>query len=176
MIAFLLPGPVLQTLLHQRRVRAGIPGRRKTGPLVAFEKAEIRFRLRGAVAARLSYTGRSRLTDRRPHRHTCRGRRLFPEQRMHYQLIYELVDDYLSRREPFRAEHLALAQAATARGELVLAGALSDPADQAVLVFEGDSPEAAESFARADPYVQNGLVKSWRVRPWRVVVGKHAPR
>ncbi|MBR8449313.1 YciI family protein [Burkholderia cenocepacia] len=95
---------------------------------------------------------------------------------MHYQLIYEPVDDYLSRREPFRTEHLALAQAATERGELVLAGALADPADQAVLVFEGDSPEAAESFARADPYVQNGLVKSWRVRPWRVVVGKHAPR
>jgi uncharacterized protein len=94
---------------------------------------------------------------------------------MHYQLTYELVDDYLSRREPFRAQHLALAQAATERGELVLAGALSDPADQAVLVFAGDSPEAAESFARADPYVQNGLVKSWRVRPWRVVVGKHAP-
>lgn len=56
---------------------------------------------------------------------------------MHYQLTYELVDDYLSRREPFRAQHLALAQAATERGELVLAGALSDPADQAVLVFEG---------------------------------------
>ncbi|RQR38832.1 MULTISPECIES: YciI-like protein [unclassified Burkholderia] len=95
---------------------------------------------------------------------------------MHYQLIYELVDDYLSRREQYRAEHLALARAATERGELVLAGALQDPADQAVLVFEGDSPEAAESFARADPYVQNGLVKSWRVRPWRVVIGKHAPR
>jgi len=94
---------------------------------------------------------------------------------MHYQLIYELVDDYLSRREQYRAEHLALAKAATERGELMLAGALQDPADQAVLVFEGDSPEAAESFARADPYVQNGLVKSWRVRPWRVVVGKHAP-
>ena len=95
---------------------------------------------------------------------------------MHYQLIYELVDDYLSRREQYRAEHLALAKAATERGELMLAGALQDPADQAVLVFEGDSPEAAESFARADPYVQNGLVKSWRVRPWRVVIGKHAPR
>ncbi|OJA22955.1 YciI-like protein [Burkholderia ubonensis] len=95
---------------------------------------------------------------------------------MYYQLIYELVDDYLSRREPFRAEHLALAHAATERGELVLAGAFSDPTDQAVLVFEGDSAEVAESFARADPYVQNGLVKSWRVCPWRVVVGKHAPR
>ncbi|MGS0892068.1 YciI-like protein [Burkholderia stagnalis] len=95
---------------------------------------------------------------------------------MHYQLTYELVNDYLSRREAFRAEHLALAQAAAERGELVLAGALQDPADQAVLMFEGDSPEAAESFARADPYVLNGLVKSWRVRAWRVVVGKYAPR
>ena len=66
---------------------------------------------------------------------------------MHYQLIYELVDDYLSRREQYRAEHLALAKAATERGELMLAGALQDPADQAVLVFEGDSPEVAESFA-----------------------------
>lgn len=94
---------------------------------------------------------------------------------MHYQLIYELVDDYLSRREQYRAEHLALARAATERGELVLAGALQDPADQAVLVFESDSPAVAESFARADPYVQNGLVKSWRVRPWRVVVRRHAP-
>ncbi|HDR9331300.1 TPA: YciI family protein, partial [Burkholderia multivorans] len=81
---------------------------------------------------------------------------------MHFQLIYDLVDDYLARREAFRAEHLALARAATERGELVLAGALADPADQAVLVFEGDSPAIAESFARADPYVQNGLVKSWR--------------
>ncbi|WP_179404585.1 YciI-like protein [Burkholderia guangdongensis] len=95
---------------------------------------------------------------------------------MHFQLIYDLVDDYLSRREPFRAEHLALAHAATERGELVLAGAFAEPADQAVLVFEADSPAVAESFARADPYVQNGLVKAWRVRPWRVVVGKHAPR
>ncbi|KDB07394.1 YCII-related protein [Burkholderia sp. lig30] len=95
---------------------------------------------------------------------------------MHYQLIYELADDYPSRREPFRAAHLALAHAATERGELVLAGAFSDPYDQAVLVFEGDSPAAAESFARADPYVLNGLVKSWRVRPWHVVIGKHAPR
>lgn len=95
---------------------------------------------------------------------------------MHFQLTYDLVDDYLARREPFRAEHLALAHAATLRGELVLAGALADPADQAVLVFEADSPAVAESFARADPYVLNGLVKSWRVRPWRVVIGKHAPR
>ncbi|WP_323118658.1 YciI-like protein [Burkholderia alba] len=95
---------------------------------------------------------------------------------MHYQLTYELVDDYLTRRGAFRAEHLALAQAATERGELLLAGALAEPADQAVLIFQGDSPAVAESFARADPYVLNGLVTRWRVRPWTVVVGRHAPR
>ena len=50
----------------------------------------------------------------------------------------------------------------------------TDPADGAILVFRGNSPQPAESFAEADPYVRNGLVKSWRVRPWTTVVGKDA--
>lgn len=90
---------------------------------------------------------------------------------MHYLLLYDVVPDYVERRTPFRAEHLALAQAAHARGELVLGGALADPIDGAVLVFRGDSPAAAEAFARADPYVRNGLVTRWRVRAWNTVVG-----
>jgi len=28
-----------------------------------------------------------------------------------------------------------------------------------------------ESFARHDPYVINGLVKRWEVRPWTAVIG-----
>ncbi len=92
----------------------------------------------------------------------------------HYLLIYELADDYLDRRPRYRAEHLGRAWDAHARGELVLGGALSDPADTAVLFFQGDSPEVAEAFARADPYVQNGLVRSWRVREWLTVVGTDA--
>ncbi len=93
---------------------------------------------------------------------------------MHFLLFYELSSDYLERRSEFRAVHLALAWEAKERGELVLAGALADPADGAVLLFQGDSPEAAERFARSDPYVANGLVKSWRVRPWTTVVGDGA--
>lgn len=93
---------------------------------------------------------------------------------MYYLLTYELVDDYLDRRGANRADHLALAKAATARGELLLAGALADPADEAVLVFDAPSPAVAEAFAQADPYVANGLVKRWRVRPWTVVTGKLA--
>lgn len=92
----------------------------------------------------------------------------------HYLLFYDLAPDYLERRGPHRDEHLALAWAACERGELVLGGALAEPADGAVLLFQGDSPAAAEAFARADPYVQQGIVTAWRVRPWTTVVGRDA--
>ncbi|CAN5471504.1 YciI-like protein [soil metagenome] len=90
---------------------------------------------------------------------------------MHYLLFYDVVPEYLERRGEYRAEHLRLAQEAHARGELVLAGALTDPADGAVLLFKGATAEVAQRFAEADPYVRNGLVKQWRVRQWATVVG-----
>ena len=93
---------------------------------------------------------------------------------MHFFLMYEVVPDYVERRASFREEHLKLAWAAHDRGEMVLGGAL-DPASEGVLIlFEGDSPAAAEAFARADPYVLNGLVRSWKVVPWRTVAGSGA--
>ncbi|MEN9706198.1 MAG: hypothetical protein RLZZ393_2077 [Pseudomonadota bacterium] len=89
----------------------------------------------------------------------------------HYLLTYEAVPDYATRRAPFRAVHLQLAHAAKARGELVLAGGLADPVDGSVFLFQGDTPAAAEAFAKADPYVAGGLVTRWRVREWTTVVG-----
>ena len=93
---------------------------------------------------------------------------------MHYLLFYDAVDNYAERRTPFRAAHVAYARAAVARGELVLGGALAGPIDGAVLLFRGDSPAAAENFAKSDPYVLNGLIKDWRVRQWTTVVGPAA--
>jgi uncharacterized protein YciI len=93
---------------------------------------------------------------------------------MHFLLEYELAADYLERRPQFRNEHLTLAWLAQSRGEIVLAGALADPADRAVFLFRADSPAPAEAFAKADPYVVNGLVTRWRVRPWTTVVGDDA--
>jgi uncharacterized protein len=86
-------------------------------------------------------------------------------------LFYDVVDDYVEKRAPFRAEHLELGRQAHVRGELVLAGALAEPADGALLVFRGESPDVAKAFANADPYVKNGLVKAWRVRKWNTVIG-----
>jgi len=93
---------------------------------------------------------------------------------MHYLLLYDFVPDYAERRAAFRREHLQLGWAAHERGELVLAGALTEPLDAGVLLFRGDSPAVAESFAKADPYVRNGLVTRWRVRQWATVIGETA--
>ncbi len=89
----------------------------------------------------------------------------------YYALIYEVVDDYVARRGEFREQHLRVARAVRERGELVLAGAFAEPVDRALLVFRTDAKSKVEDFARKDPYVVNGLVKKWEVRPWKVVVG-----
>lgn len=90
----------------------------------------------------------------------------------HFLLIYELAPDYLERRSAFRDRHLALAWQAADAGALLLGGAVGDPVESALLVFS--TAEAAGAFAKADPYVAEGLVRSWRVVPWATVAGPHA--
>jgi uncharacterized protein YciI len=92
----------------------------------------------------------------------------------HYLLRYTVADDYLERRGQFRGPHLALAQEAVARGELLLAGAVDDLSQGSLLLFGGNSPAAAERFAEQDPYVLNGVVTAWRVDRWITVVGEQA--
>ncbi|MBA2919328.1 hypothetical protein GON01_09715 [Sphingomonas sp. MAH-20] len=90
----------------------------------------------------------------------------------HFILTYDLAPDYLERRGQFRGEHLALAWEAADQGALLLGGAVGDPPESALLLFSDKA--AAEAFAKSDPYVAQGLVQEWRVRPWTTVVGKHA--
>ena len=93
---------------------------------------------------------------------------------MHYVLFYEFAPDYLQRRANYRPEHLRLAWAAHERGELVLGGALGDPPDRGMLLFDCADAEAPLRFAQADPYVTNGLVLRHSICPWTTVVGKDA--
>lgn len=90
---------------------------------------------------------------------------------MHYLLFYDYVDDMLTKRDPFRAAHLELVNAYHERGLLKMAGAMTDPLDGAVFVFLCDSTDAISAFIAADPYMENGLVPRFRIRPWNVVVG-----
>lgn len=91
---------------------------------------------------------------------------------MHYCLFYDYVEGVLEKRAPYRDGHLKLAREAVDRGEMVLGGAYADPVDGALLVFRCDDPSTVEAFVAKDPYVANGLVTSWRIRPWTVVLGQ----
>jgi uncharacterized protein YciI len=93
----------------------------------------------------------------------------------HFLLIYEYVPDYLTRRTAYRPAHFAHAQAACERGDLFLAGACTDEgAPLGVLVFKAVDRRLVEDFAKADPYVHNGVTTSWSVREWTTVLGRDA--
>jgi uncharacterized protein YciI len=89
----------------------------------------------------------------------------------YFALTYDVVDDFTNKRTPFRPAHLKEVRDAHARGELIMAGALGDPVG-AMLIFRAADKAIVERFATNDPYVKEGLVKNWRVRPWTVVVGQ----
>jgi len=93
---------------------------------------------------------------------------------MHFVLLYDIVDNFAEKRIRFRDEHLAKVRASHEAGKLVLAGALANPVDGAMLVFRGPAADAAEDFAKSDPYVTSGLVTNWRVREWVTVIGDGA--
>ena len=90
---------------------------------------------------------------------------------MYYILFYKTADNYIEKRAPFRELHLAYANESHKRGELILAGALAEPPDKAILIFKANSSSIVEEFAKNDPYVKNGVVIEWEVRPWTVVIG-----
>ena len=93
----------------------------------------------------------------------------------HFLLIYDYAPDYLERRAPLRPAHLELCRASVARDELQLGGAVpNDTPPFGLLLFKAQTPAVAEDFAKADPYVTQSVVTSWRVREWVTVVGSGA--
>jgi hypothetical protein len=61
-------------------------------------------------------------------------------------LIYDVGPDFIERRSQFRDEHLTLAWKAADAGELLLAGALEEPTEQAFLLFKGPRSKGAEKI------------------------------
>ncbi len=92
----------------------------------------------------------------------------------HFVLFYDYPADFRARRAPYRAAHIAHANASVARDELQLGGAFADDPPQGMLLFKAEGVHVAEAFARADPYVANSVVNEWRVREWVTAVGSGA--
>lgn len=104
------------------------------------------------------------------HSGRCLSSASVPKSRPVHLLLYQYVENAQELRQPFRNAHLSQAQLAVERGELLLGGALADPVDGGVLVFNGGA-DVAKSFAECDPYVKHGIVCHWDVRAWSLVVG-----
>ena len=64
---------------------------------------------------------------------------------MHWLPTHEYVDDIITRRAPFRDAHLVLVRDLHDRGALLMAAAVGDPVEGAVLVFTADDRTAVEN-------------------------------
>ena len=89
-----------------------------------------------------------------------------------FVLTYKYIDNILTARVPFRPEHLDHANKYCIGGQLIAAGAYDPPHLGAQFIFKSTSREAIESFVKQDPYVINGLVKSYDINLWTVVIGR----
>lgn len=84
-------------------------------------------------------------------------------------MAYGYVPEMAERRGPVRADHLAFLKEIAAKDQLVLAGALADPVDEAWIVVRAESAAAARELMDADPYAKAGLIRSVAIRPISIV-------
>jgi uncharacterized protein YciI len=87
----------------------------------------------------------------------------------HHLLLYVYSDDIAERRGPYRDEHLRRIGVEKDAGRIVMAGAIGDPINGGAMAWTGATPEEIEAFVQGDPYLEAGLIRSYRVEPWNLV-------
>ncbi len=87
---------------------------------------------------------------------------------MKYVLFYESADDARAKAPVHFPAHRAYWQRFLGDGTLLMIGTFADPQEGAMAVFT--TREAAEEFARYDPFVVNGVVRRWYVRGWNEAI------
>lgn len=89
---------------------------------------------------------------------------------MKYVLLYESTDDIAAKAPLHFPAHRAHAEDFHARGTLLMTGAFANPQEGAMAIFT--THDAAEDFARDDPFVLNGVVRAWHIRAWNEVLAR----
>jgi uncharacterized protein YciI len=85
-----------------------------------------------------------------------------------YVLLYTSADDVLSKAPAHFPAHSARLDEFHARGVLLAVGTFGNPQEEGSMgIFT--SRDAAEEFARDDPFVVGGVVSGWEVRDWNEV-------
>ena len=82
-------------------------------------------------------------------------------------LTYSSVAEAMAKEPATIAAHLARSKEFHQRGELLMAGAFLDrPEEPLSTMAVFTSREAAEEFAKGDPFLLKGEVKNWYIREW----------
>jgi uncharacterized protein len=95
---------------------------------------------------------------------------------MRYVLLFET--SYASLEEALQsapaeiAVHLTRTREFHERGQLLEAGAFRDPGQPLSTMAIFPSREDAEAYAAGDPFVLNGMVRSWSIREWTDALGR----
>jgi uncharacterized protein YciI len=88
---------------------------------------------------------------------------------MKYVMFYESSPGAPQRGAELAPAHQARIREFAGRGTLLMIGPLEDPGTNGALaVFT--TREAAEEFAKEDPFVLGGVVHSWRVLEWSEIL------
>lgn len=88
---------------------------------------------------------------------------------MKYVLFYESADDVASKAPAHFPAHSARLDEFHSHGTLLMVGTFGNPQEEgSMAVFT--TREAAEQFARGDPFVLNGVVRNWFIREWDEVL------
>ena len=87
-----------------------------------------------------------------------------------WALFYDYdPENLVERRAPHRPVHIELFRRWRADGRLLMGGAVGEPPHGGLLVVAVDGAAEVEAFVAADPYVEAGIVESWRVESFMVV-------
>jgi uncharacterized protein YciI len=83
---------------------------------------------------------------------------------MKYAVLYETAEDGLAKAPANIAGHSACLAEFRGRGTLLMGGVFADPREGALIIFT--TREAAEEFVQRDPFISNGVVRTWRIHAW----------
>jgi uncharacterized protein YciI len=70
--------------------------------------------------------------------------------------------------EAHRPAHRAYLTGLLDQGKLFASGPYADGSG-ALIIYDADSPEAAEGLLKADPFHAAGVFLKWEMRPWKVI-------
>jgi uncharacterized protein YciI len=83
---------------------------------------------------------------------------------MKHLVFYDLAPGGLEKARALFPAHKVRLDEFHDRGVLIAAGPLMDEQGGALAIFT--TREAAEEFVREDPFVLQGVVAAWKIRPW----------